>query len=328
MRFFAALLIAVSPAAFGAGALKLKPAPKEVETERKGPAQVKAPISEEDVERDAAADKKRDELIEELKTIIPKIPESERKADLYFQLAELWWEKARYVSLQEVKDYDEAYGKWLETRSGEEPRIITRQSDAYRKEALKLYQTILKSYPTYPRKDEVLFVVAYNLYESGAHQEAIQSYNTLIKQYPQSRLVPDAYVQMGEHFFQANDLTRARAAFEKAASFKLPKLYPFALYKLAWCDYNAGEYQASIDRFKEVISYAEGQGTSRDRIQLRNEALKDIVLAFAQIDAIDSAAAYLHEKGGEKGLDYLNKLAATYFDSGKFDQAIRVYKML
>jgi TolA-binding protein len=328
MRLLAALLVAISPAAFGASALKLKPAPKDVEAERKGPAHVKAPTSEDDVERDAAADKKRDELIDELKTIIPKIPESERKADLYFQLAELWWEKARYVSLLEGKEYDDAYGKWLETRAGEEPKLKTRLSDAHRKEALKIYQTILKNYPSYPRKDEVLFVVAYNLYESGSKQEAIQSYNTLIKQYPSSKFVPDAYVQMGEHFFQANDLTRARAAFEKAASFKLPKLYPFALYKLAWCDYNAGDYQASIDRFKEVISYAEAQGTSRDRIQLRAEALKDIVLAFAQIDAIDSATAYLRDKGRDKQLDYVNKLAATYFDSGKFDQAIRVYRML
>src|SRR5207253_2081788 len=64
----AVLLIALSPAAFGATALKLKPAPKDVESERKGPARFKAPTSEEDVQRDAAADKKRDELIEELKT--------------------------------------------------------------------------------------------------------------------------------------------------------------------------------------------------------------------------------------------------------------------
>ncbi len=333
MRFIAAfILIAVSPAAFGASAIKLKPAPKEVETERPGPAKVKAPTSEDEVQRDAAADKKRDELIVELKTIIPKIQEGPQKADLYFQLAELWWEKARYVSMNEVKDYDDAYGKWLETKKGEEPKISTRTSDNYRKEALKIYQIILKTYPAYSRKDEVLFVVAYNLYESGSRQEAIQSYNTLIKQYPDSRFVPDAYVQMGEHFFQSNDLLRARAAFEKAASFKnLPqgrKLYPFAVYKLAWCDYNAGEYQGAIDKFKEVISYAEAKGTARDRIQLRNEALKDIVLAFAQIDAIDSATAYLKEKGGDRQLDYINKLAATYFDSGKFDQAIRVYRML
>ena len=325
MRLCAALICLTSAAAFAASPLKLKPAPKDVETDKtKGPAHLRVPTSEEDVERDAAADKKRDELIQDLQTIIPKIPEGEKKADLYFQLAELWWEKARYVSLQEVKDYDDAFAKW--DHKGEEPKINTHKSDAYRKEALKLYQIILKNYPSYERKDEVLFVVAYNLYESGSKTEAIQNYNTLIKQYPQSRFVPDAYVQMGEHFFTSNDLTRARAAFEKAASFKLPKLYPFAVYKLAWCDYNAGEYQGSIDKFKEVISYAEGG--SRDRIQLKNEALKDIVLAYAQIDAIDSATAYFKEKAGDRALDYVNKLAATYFDSGKFDQAIRVYKQL
>ena len=336
-------LFCAAPGASAASALKLKPAPKDVPAERKGPAHVKAPTSENDVERDAAADKKRDELIADLKTIIPKIPDSEKKADLYFQLAELWWEKARYVSLQENKDYDDAYAKWSESRKtegpgarggaagaaiGEEPKLATRQSDAYRKESLRLYQIILKSYPNYERKDEVLFVVAYNLYEAGQKQEAIQNYNTLIKQYPQSRFVPDAYVQMGEHFFTTNDLTRARAAFEKAASFKLPKLYPFAVYKLAWCDYNAGEYQGSIEKFKDVISYQEQQQNGRDRIQLKSEALKDIVLAYAQIDAIDSATAYLHEKGGDKALDYVNKLAATYFETGKFDQAIRVYKNL
>ena len=328
----AACGVLIASSALAASPLKLKPAPKDVPAERKGPAHVRVPTTEDDVERSAEADKRRDEMIGELKTIIPKIPEGEKKADLYFQLAELWWEKARYVYLQESKDYDDAYAKWVDKRQGPEPTVNTRQSDAYRRESLKLYQIILKNYPNYERKDEVLFVVAYNMYEAGQKQEAIQSYNTLIKQYPQSKFVPDAYVQMGEHFFVTNDLTRARAAFEKAASFKLPKLYPFAVYKLAWCDYNAGEYQGSIDKFKEVIAYSEAQQKDapgqRDRIQLKQEALKDIVLAYAQIDAIDSATAYFKEKGGDKALDYVNKLAATYFDSGKFDQAIRVYKML
>lgn len=331
MRRLAALFLVLAPAASGASALKLKPAPQDLDTGRRGPAQVRAPTSEEDVERGAAADRKRDELIADLQAIIPRIPEGEKKADLYFQLAELWWEKARYVALQEMKDYDDAWARWSQARRGPEPRPQTAQSDADRREALKVYDIILARYPSYERKDEVLFVVAYNLYESGRKQEAIQSYNTLIKQYPQSRFVPDAYVQMGEHFFAANDLTRARAAFEKAAAFHQPKLYPFAVYKLAWCDYNAGDYPAAIDRFKEVVSYSEAQagaGAGRDRIQLKSEALKDIVLAFAQIDAIDSASAYLKEKGGDKALDYINKLAATYFDTGKFDQAIRVYKML
>ena len=51
----AALVLSATPAAFGASALKLKPAPKDIEAANKGPAHVKAPTSENDVERDAAA---------------------------------------------------------------------------------------------------------------------------------------------------------------------------------------------------------------------------------------------------------------------------------
>ncbi|TMA42009.1 MAG: tetratricopeptide repeat protein, partial [Deltaproteobacteria bacterium] len=149
----------------------------------------------------------------------------------------------------------------------------------------------------------------------------------MIAQYPKSRFVPDAWVQTGEHFFATNDLPRAREAFEKAASFHLPKLYAFALYKLAWCDYNAGAYGAAIAKFKEVIAYSEGEARG-DRVQLRQEALKDIVLAYAHVDAIDGAVAYLAEKAGADSVEAIQRLAATYFDDGKFEQAIRVYRIL
>src|SRR5207248_1739391 len=129
-----------------------------------------------------------------------------------------------------------------------EPKIDSRRSDGYRKQALQLYQLVLEKYPRYERRDEVLFVAGHNLYDSGNQGEGLVRYRALIEQYPRSRFVPDAYVQMGEHYFAANDLPRARAAYEKAASFRLPKLYPFALYKLAWCDFNAGAYRAAIDK--------------------------------------------------------------------------------
>jgi TolA-binding protein len=323
----ALFVLLLAAAAQGASPLKLKPAPKEAE-QPAGPAKLAVPTSQDDIARDAATDAKRDELIQDLQAIIPKITDGERKAELDFQLAELWWEKARYLALQEVKDYDDAFAKW--DHHGSEPRVSTRKSDEYRREALKLYQVILHGYPAYDRRDEVLFVAAYNQYEIGLKKDAVQSYTELIQKHPQSKFVPDAYVQLGEHYFVNNDLAPARAAFEKAASFKLPKLYSFALYKLAWCDYNAGDYQSAIDRFKLVISYSDAQdtGAARDRIQLKNEALKDVVLAYAQINSVEPASAYLKEKGGEHGLDYVNKLASTYFEAGKLELAIQVYRGL
>jgi len=290
----------------------------------------------EEAAHDATVEGKREEMIAQLQRLLPKVEQGARKADLLFQLAELWWEKASYVSLQEVRQYDERAAAWLAARekdeksAGPEPKVSTSASDGDRKEALALYQAVLRDYPEYPRRDELLFVLAYNQYEIGDRAGALRSYQALIDQFPASRFVPDAYVQMGEHWFQHNDLSHARAAFEKAASFRLPKIYGFAVYKLAWCDYNAHDYGAAIAKFQEVVEYSERQAEAkdRDRIQLKNEALKDLVLSFAQVDAIDGAAAYLSDKGGQRGVELTDRLAGTYFESGKFEEAIRVYRLL
>src|SRR5207247_237524 len=143
--------------------LKLKQVQEEKAVKgRAGPANFKAPTSLE-TDADEATARKRDEMIEQLKSIIPDMPESESKADLYFQLAEAYWEKSRYISLREMHDYDEGYGKWLKAReahadsAGPEPKVSTRESDAYRKEALQLYGTTLDKYRDNPRRHEVLF---------------------------------------------------------------------------------------------------------------------------------------------------------------------------
>ena len=289
-----------------------------------------------DAAREAAIERKRDEMIAQLTRILPLVEDGARKSDLSFQLAESWWEKARTVSLQEVRAYDERYAAWLSARekdeksAGPEPKVSTAESDGYRRQALDLYQAVLRDDPSYPRRDELLFVLAYNQYEIGDRAGALRSYQALIDQFPASRFVPDAYVQMGEHYFQHNDLAHARAAFEKAAAFRLPKVYAFSVYKLAWCDYNAHDYRAAIEKFREVVEYSDRQGETkdRDRIQLKSEALKDVVLAFAQVDAIDDAAAYLTAKGGARSVELIDRLAGTYFESGKFEQAIRVYRLL
>ncbi len=284
-----------------------------------------APPPDADRARDALADRKRDELIRDLQAIIPRMKPTDRRADLEFQLAELWWEKARRASLEEVRRYDETDEAWLRDRKGAEPKIDVGESEGYRKQALRLYQEILDDYPGYERRDEVLFVSAHNLYESGDREQGVRRYQALVEGYPQSRFAPDAWVQMGEHWFNVNDLARARAAYEKAASFRVPKLYPFAVYKLAWCDYNAGAYAQAVAKFQQVIAYAEGE-TRKDRVQLRSEALRDIVLAYAHLDAVDEAVAYLSDKAG--AIDAVERLASTYFDSGKFEESIRVYRVL
>ncbi len=305
---------------------------------RTGPARYQSTMSAS--ERDAKADEKRDEEIVEIKKIIPKIQDGPQKADLLFQLAELWWEKSKFVYYGEMAAYDQAYQQYQQrqnsgAKGAREPTLSTRQSDLYRQEAINLYQKILDDYPTYPRKDEVLFNLAYNLYEVGKKKDAIARYWDLIRQYPDSKFVPDAYVQMGEHFFNSNDLERARKAYEKALACNVPQIYAFALYKLAWCDFNSGAYEDAIHKFEKVVSYQENaarkgpRGERKDKIQLKNEALGDMILSWSQLNAVDQARDYYAQHASRKKTHHLMaRLGNVYFDAGKWDPAIRTYRMI
>lgn len=73
-----------------------------------------APAPPDDLAREALADGKRDELIRDLEAILPRMAGSDRRADLEFQLAELWWEKARRAGQREIRQHDEAWTKWAE----------------------------------------------------------------------------------------------------------------------------------------------------------------------------------------------------------------------
>ncbi|HXN83230.1 MAG TPA: tetratricopeptide repeat protein, partial [Myxococcales bacterium] len=286
----------------------------------------------------AAADQKRDELIADLQRMIAHA-QGPAKADLLFQLAEYWWEKSRYAALREMKDFDDAYARWSAerdekgaARAGPVPPQSAQRSERYRKQTLAIYRDLLDRYPRYPRRDEVLFVAGYNLYESGDKAQAMKSYEALVRDHPESRLVPDALVHMGEHYFAVNDLARARVAFQRTADLKLPKVSSFALYKLAWCDYNAGDPAAAIEKFQRVIAYSDEQARAesaqRDRIQLKSEALKDMVLSYARLDLVEPAIAFLEQQGGDRAPEYIERLAGAYFEAGKFERAVRVYRLL
>ena len=313
-----------------------KPAKKE--EERKGPASLSEMRREggRDLDREALADKKRDEAIAQLKKIIPKIKDPSQKADLLFQLAELWWEKSKYVYFREMAEWDKAYDKWMEetARGVEKPEPVAnhRESELYRSEAIKLYQSILKNYPRYPRNDEVLFNLAYNMYETDRKKEGVALYWELIKKYPQSRFVPDAYLQMGEHFFNSNQVFKAQKAYQKAFEEGDDRVKPFALYKLAWCDYNLGEYGEAQRKLQEVVAFTERQarGAGRDpgKVQLKSEALRDMILTFMQLDQVEPAIAYYRQHDPKKANKWIAKLADAFFNEGKNEEAITVYRRL
>ncbi len=319
----------------GAGAASRAQADKDKAQAREQIAPVKFGLLApgEDSARDAAAAERRDEAIGELVRIIPTFEDGDQKADLLYRLAELYWEKAKYTYFLEFRAYDAEVEAWSKAGStGPEPKLASEKSDALKKQAIGVYDQILERYPSYKRNDEVLFNKATSLYESGDKKQAVELYAQLIRHYPQSSYLPDTYLALGEHYFSNNELHKAIVSYQKAVQTNKARIYGFALYKLAWCDYNAQDYPAALQKFKDVIVYSEqqsGKKKNRDRVQLRQEALKDMLLTFSQMDAIDEAKDYYAQKLSKDELPaMLGRLGGLYEDQGKYDLAVKTYKLV
>jgi TolA-binding protein len=318
-------------------------APKE-ELRTTGPAAIKRDaFSEKGFENSAKAEAKRDEQIKDIKDLLGKMkPEDPRRGELVFRLAEIYWNKSKFIYQKEFKTFDETYQKWVDNgRNGKEPSLqgFTSESEAYKKQALQNYAIILEKFADYPRLDEVLYIMAFNQYEAGKTKDAIDNYSQLIRQYPKSEYVSDSYLALGEHYFKGNDLPKATKAYSKAydkgIEDKRRSVYNYARYKLAWCDYNAQEFAKALDKFKAVVaeenkaSGKKGEESGPKGVQLKREALNDMVLTYSHLDATKEAYDYLKKEAGQQeAYRLVGKLAAVYKNEGKHALEVDTLRML
>jgi len=302
--------------------------------ERLGRAFAQARVPLDEPARDRLTEQKRAETIEQLERIVSKIDDrSGQKAELLYQLSELYVEKSRQLLHAEMAEHDKQYRAYEESRKQgakglAEPRATHQGSESYRAKAIALYDRILREYPAYPRKDEVLFALGYNLYEIGKRSDGVARYLELIKAYPNSIFVPDTYLQLGNHYFDiGNDLGRARHFYEKALASDLPKVHSYALYKLAWCDYNVGQFENTLQKLRLVVDFAQTHG--REMVDLKNEALSDMTSAYVRLGRSEEAIEYFQRMASEKlQRKLIVRLAAQLAEAGQFDKGISVYRYL
>ena len=302
--------------------------------ERKAPAQIGAKQRGKNMTE--RADKLRDETIKKTEALLGTLPKKDpREPILKFRLAEKFWQKSRYLYIKSMDELSVKMDKWYEA-GGEGKQPDVKQSADYASftkfedKALKLYREILKRFPKFERNDEIFYNLGSALYQAGKKKQGIRMYVKLIKRYPKSQYGPDAYLQIGEHYFNdAGKLSQAIKAYAKA--YKLGKkvddarIYTYAYYKLAWCDYNTGDYAKALKKFRKVVGFAK----ETKKVQLRDEALNDMIRAYSHLDAVDDAFEYYKTEVSEKeAYEKLRRLGALYDKEGKYDVEIKLFKKL
>lgn len=281
-----------------------------------------------------AARQKRHEEMDFAKDLLSRgTLKGETKAEMMLRLADLYFEEGRDIRLSEDQKFTEAFDACFNDPTCNTDSMVADHGESmkWQDRSIKLYKQILSNYPTFSRADEASYYMANALWDTDRRKDAVKEFTRLVKSYPESGWVPDAYVMIGEYYFEDNNAYKALLAYQKAAAYRNSDKYPFAMYKLAWCYYNVGEYGKSIDTMKAVVAYSMSaeDGQNRSNLQLQDEALKDLVRFFADAGEMDEAYAYFNKLGKKELIrSMLKRLASTYFEQGKFEECIQTYRRL
>lgn len=197
-----------------------------------------------------------------------------------------------------------------------------------RTEAVARYRELLARYPRAPRQDEALFFLADTLQDSGKDDEAVEAARTLVSRFPSSKWAPASHVFIGEHLFDASKLAAALAEYRAAAKVPSDEIFPYALYKAAWCRFNQSAFSDAEALLHQVVEVSLGgdatqpiEGTG-SKVQLAREARRDFVLVYSRAGKPEAAREeFARRFGKDSGLRMLELYATLLFDGGRDPEA-------
>ncbi|RAL24849.1 hypothetical protein DL240_01160 [Lujinxingia litoralis] len=260
-------------------------------------------------------------MITQLDEIIARSPYSDQKPDWMFQKAELLWELRNMEYVRARTEYnaclDAVYEGTLDESECPEPMPDYA-------EAQTIYEDILREYPDYNRLDEVIFRLGSGLIEANQGAQAVGYLQRLVTNYPNSRYLPDAYLALGEFFFDQKQAGVAKMNYEKVLQYEQYRNYDYALYKLAWSHFNNGEHRESADTFKQVIARADSAAWNF----LQTQASNDLMLALAEIEEgwIEARDYFLEIRDIDYTYEQISRMAGYLELQGKDADALAAYE--
>lgn len=252
---------------------------------------------------------------------------SEQRLNLLDKVFNLNIENAVYLRNKEEREYDERWTLWDENgRRGGEPKLNPAQSNTAWKRVISQADVILKEYPRNKNADTVIFHQAVALQYIGREKDAAKIYTQLIQNYPNSAIAGDAYAALGDYYFDRDDFRNAQNNFKQALRYKRSKRYLWSMFKLGWCSYNLNNYKEALRYWQQVVALSRSE-SQKESARLKDEALRDMVYAFAELKDVDTAINYYRANGGSQFIGgFLRLLAQTFSDQGQYALAIKTLR--
>src|SRR5262245_6885857 len=176
-------------------------------------------------------------------------------------------------------------------------------------EAIKLYSTLLKAYPNYPRNDQVLYQLARAYETTGQPEQALATLDRVVKTYPQSPQMDEVQFRRGELLFSAKRYPEAQAAYnfviQRGSS---SAFYEQSLYKHGWSLFKQSLNEESLPSFAGVLDQKLLGGPGGQKLrkpetlrradrELVEDTLRVMAITFSYMEGAESLDAYFNKRG-------------------------------
>ena len=280
--------------------------------------------------------RERLDAIAQFEEFLRRYPDDPRyTADVMFRLAELYYERSSDDHTLAMRDYEDTLKKLDPEKNPTappEPRVDFAKSIA-------LYRQLIEKFPTYRLNDASYYLLGYCQEKMDDFQVARDAYQQLIARYPKSKFTTEAWVRIGEYYFdaydEANALDKAAEAYEKAVEDTTHALYDKALYKLGWTYYRMDRFEDAVTRFLALVDFYQEQAKAKGEDvvggDLRSEALQYTAISFVdeKWGSLQKAVETFQRMGGRpyEGEVY-RRIGDVYFDQTKHPEAIEAYRLV
>lgn len=284
-----------------------------------------------------SAEKLRSATIVSISKILAQPGRQHQRVELLMRLSELYAERYSYFLQKELDAYEVAHERWEKNqRKGTEPVFNQKKSLSALGTATQILRKLVNQYPNHSRTPEALYQLGFMLTELKSDSATLY-FKRLVERFPKSRFVQDANLAMGEFYFGRNKFSEALGYYQKALSDRKHRSYPYAAYKLGWTFFNIRDNeqvtQQNLNKallaFKLLIKFTSDSGETQKHRLLRKDALRDMVLVYADLGDTTGAKQYFQSVNEpELYVTLLERLAWLHAEAGRNKESADLYSQL
>lgn len=271
-----------------------------------------------------------DDEIDILRELLDIERGSPSEADTLLELSYVLWDRAEAYEGEAYDSYytvgmheaEKSKNRKEQHRLRIEQQNLLEQARGTKNEVIDNLKRIERRFSRFSKLGEVLYALGFHLNEMERHGEAVDAFFRLVRKIPKSPFIPDAYLGIGNYYFGKNQGGEALKWYRKTLAFKKSNTYGWALYYIAWVEYNQQAYKKAVTAFVDVLDYSANE--AKGRITFFEDGRKYLVRSWAEFGKPDEAMPFFEKVVPGQEIELMDALVRYYIEASEYDKSNRV----